>query len=73
MTRLPLFSGKELTKTLSRIGYRQVRQRGSHMRLFCPGRKSVTIPDHKIIGHGLLRKILRDAELSPSEFEKLLK
>ena len=72
MARSSLFSGRDLVKILNKLGYRQVRQRGSHMRLFCPNRKSVTVPDHKIIGPGLLRKILRDAELSSTEFKKLL-
>ena len=56
---------------LERIGYHVVRERGSHMRLSCPGRKSITVPDHKVISRGLLRKILRDVELSPEEFENL--
>ena len=72
MARLPLFSGRDLVKILNKVGYRQVRQRGSHMRLFCSSKKSVTVPDHKIIGPGLLRKILRDVELSPKEFENLV-
>lgn len=69
---LPLLSGKEVIKALAKTGYRAVRQRGSHIRLSCPAKKSVTVPDYKVIGHGLLRKILRDAELSPDEFGKLL-
>lgn len=58
---------------LGKIGYRPIRQRGSHIRLACPDRKSVTIPKHRTIGRGLLRKILRDAELSPAEFNELLR
>ncbi|HBT81854.1 hypothetical protein A2757_00275 [Candidatus Giovannonibacteria bacterium RIFCSPHIGHO2_01_FULL_48_47] len=72
MTRLPFLSGKEIIKALEQIGYRKARQRGSHIRLQCPSRKSVTVPDYKMVGRGLLRKILRDAELTPDEFTKLL-
>ena len=72
MPKLPLLSGKETIKVLEKIGYHQVRQRGSHIRLECPGRKSVTVPSHKMIGRGLLRKIIRDAELSKEEFLKYL-
>jgi predicted RNA binding protein YcfA (HicA-like mRNA interferase family) len=53
------------------MGYRVIRQRGSHMRLVCPGRKSITVPDHKVIGRGLLKRILRDAEISVAVFIKL--
>ncbi len=72
MSRIPLLSGREIISILEHIGYRKVRQRGSHIRLACPNRKSVTIPDHDIIGHGLLRKILRDAEMSREEFLKIV-
>jgi len=71
MTRLSFFEGKTIIKALAKIGYKQIRQKGSHIRLQCTGRKSITIPDH-IVGRGLLRKILRDANLSPDEFSKLL-
>lgn len=71
MSGLPIFSGRGLARILGRIGYRVVRQRGSHMRSSATRRKSVTIPDYKTIDRSLLRNILRDAELSPEEFEKL--
>lgn len=69
---LPLLSGKEIIKALQTIGYRATRQRGSHIRLACANRKSITVPNYKIVGRGLMRKILRDAELTPEEFFKLL-
>jgi predicted RNA binding protein YcfA (HicA-like mRNA interferase family) len=71
MARLPILSGKELVRILSKVGYQEVRQRGSHIRLACPGRNPVTVPNYKTIDRVLLRKILRDAELTPEEFEKL--
>jgi predicted RNA binding protein YcfA (HicA-like mRNA interferase family) len=73
MPHLPSLSSREIINALSKLGYRKVRQRGSHIRLHCDGRKPITIPDHKVIGRGLLRKILRDAEVSPKKFIKLLK
>ena len=71
MARLPLLSGRGLIKVLNKLGYREVRQRGSHVRLECPGRGPVTVPDYKLIDRSLLRKILRDAELTTNEFEEL--
>jgi len=73
MPKSPLISGKRMVKALESIGYVVVRQKGSHMRLHHPERKKVTVPDYKRIGRGLMRKILRDAEVSPKEFEQLLK
>ncbi len=42
------------------------------MRLQCPGRKSVVVPDYKTIDRLLLLKILRDAELRVGEFTESL-
>lgn len=61
-----------MIRILSRIGYAQTRQRRSHIRLECFKRKSITIPNYKTIDRLLLKKILRDAELTPEEFEKIL-
>lgn len=36
--RLPFQSGKELIRVLSKAGYSEVRQRGSHIHLSCPGK-----------------------------------
>ena len=72
MRRLPILSGKETIKILEKIGYWQARQRGSHIRLAHPFKKSITVPNYKIVSRGLLRRILRDAEISREEFEKLL-
>ncbi len=66
--KLPLLSGKELIKILSKFGYYVVRQKGSHIRLYCQNRKPVTVPNYKLIDRSLLRKILRDAEISVDEF-----
>ena len=72
MERLPILSGRDMVKSFSKLGYVVEHMRGSHMRLVCDGRKSITVPDYKTIGRGLLRKILRDAELTPMQFIKLL-
>ncbi len=71
MARLPILSGKELIHILNKLGYKEIRQRGSHIRLFCPGRKPVTVPNYKSIDRVLLKKILRDADIAAKEFEKL--
>ncbi len=72
MSALPILSGKRLIRILQKLGYHSVRQRGSHIRLECSERKSVTVPNYKTIDRSLLRKILRDAELSSEEFMNLM-
>ena len=73
MPKLPLVSGKTAVKVFIKIGYRIVRQRGSHIRLHHIDKRPLTVPDHKVLGKGLLRKLLRDAELSIEDFINLLK
>ena len=74
MPRLPSVTAKDVVRVLEGIGFEAVRQRGSHARFRHPDGRTVTVPIHsgKDIGRGLLRKILRDAELTPDEFRELL-
>ena len=57
---------------LAKLGYATTRQKGSHVRLACPGRPPVTVPMHATLDRGTLRSILRSCELSVEEFIKLL-
>jgi len=59
MAKFPILSGREIIKFLRKIGYRQIRQRGSHIRLIRPNKKPITVPNYKIVSKGLLRKIIR--------------
>ena len=70
---LPILSGKEIIKALERCGYKVVRRESSHVRLSCAGRRPVTVPDYRVVSKGLLRKILRDAMLTPQSFRNFLK
>ncbi|MGO9450421.1 MAG: type II toxin-antitoxin system HicA family toxin [Candidatus Binataceae bacterium] len=72
MIRLPVISGGDCVAALLKVGYRETRQRGSHVRLACPNRKPVTVPLHSELDRGTLRAILRTAEISPAEFSALL-
>ncbi len=60
--RLPRdLSGPELVKALSGLGYRRVRQDGSHIRLTTErgGQHHVTVPNHSPIKLGTLTGIVR--------------
>jgi len=73
VAKIPQISGKTAVKIFSKIGYSVIRQKGSHIRLHHASKKPLTVPNHKIIGKGLLRKLLRDSELTIDEFLKLRK
>jgi predicted RNA binding protein YcfA (HicA-like mRNA interferase family) len=74
--KLPVVSGRQVIRVLEHLGYQVVRQRGSHIRLrdeSDPEHLPVTVPDHRNLKSGLLRQILRDANLTVDEFVKLLR
>jgi predicted RNA binding protein YcfA (HicA-like mRNA interferase family) len=74
MTRLPSLTGKQVIKALSKAGFEIFRQKGSHVYLKHPDGRATVVPVHKSesIGRGLLRGIIKDAELGRNEFLKLL-
>jgi predicted RNA binding protein YcfA (HicA-like mRNA interferase family) len=57
MPKLPAISGEDLIRILERKGYRQVRTRGSHVRLyppdFIPAAKKVTVPLQAVMINGI--------------------
>jgi predicted RNA binding protein YcfA (HicA-like mRNA interferase family) len=69
---MPTVSGHDCIKALIKLGYRQVRQRGSHVRLVCEGRNPVTVPMHPTLDRGTLRAIIRTVEITVDEFAALL-
>jgi len=73
--KLPPVGCRQLVRALKRAGFEEQRQRGSHlhMRRATDG-KRVTVPVHKgrTVPIGTLRAILRDADISVDEFQKLL-
>jgi len=75
MSKLPSLTGKQIVKVLRRAGFIVVRQKGSHAFLRHPDGRSTLVPLHagETIGPGLLRKIIRDIEMSREEFLKLLR
>lgn len=71
---LPVVSGWAARQVFERLGWRYLRTRGSHMILEKAGSKTVlSIPDHDPVGRGLLRSLIRDAEISVEEFIQALK
>lgn len=71
--RLPVISGDALVRALRRAGWEVVRQRGSHVRLKHPDRRTpLTVPLHRELKRGTLAGILGDAGLDSDEFRQLL-
>ena len=76
MTKLPVVSGKQVIKALRKIGFVVMRQRGSHvlLRRVSAGRIiKLTVPLHKELKRGTLKRILDTAEISVKKFMDLLR
>ncbi|CAN5291312.1 type II toxin-antitoxin system HicA family toxin [soil metagenome] len=73
MPPLPVVSAKKATKVFESVGWRFYRQKGSHMIFKKRGAAiQLAIPNHKELGAGLLRGLIRDSGLSVEEFVNLL-
>lgn len=73
--KLPLLRAIELARILERLGFRCLRQRGSHMFFGHPDGRTTVVPNHpgETLDRGLLLKIVKhDLGLSRKEFRRLL-
>ena len=74
MTRLPRVTGAHVVRSLRKVGFTVVRQRGSHVILKHPDGRGTVVPVHsgETIGVGLLSKIQRDIGIDREKFIGLL-
>lgn len=74
MVPLPMMKPRQVIAVIERIGFVEVRQRGSHKQFRHPDGRVTTVPDHRgrDISPNLLRKILEDIRVKPEDFLKLL-
>jgi predicted RNA binding protein YcfA (HicA-like mRNA interferase family) len=71
-SRLPVVAGADAIRALGRAGFREISQRGSHVKLRSAGGRTAIVPLHRELAPGTLRSILRQAGLSVEEFVELL-
>ena len=71
MPRLPRISGKDVIEILEKLGFKIVRQRGSHVILKKEtklGKIGCVVPLHKELAIGTLKGILKQADVEIEEF-----
>jgi len=70
--KLPLATGERMCKIVSKLGFGMVHQHGSHTVWKHKDGRTTTIPVHpgKELPRGLIRKILKDIDLSVEEYAK---
>lgn len=67
MPDYPALSGAEIIQALERLGFEQVRQRGSHV-VLRRGERGCVVPLHREVKRGTLGGIVRQAGVTPDEF-----
>jgi len=71
MPELRRVSGRDAIRALEKLGFEQVRQRGSHVMLkkqTPTGDVGCVVPLHRDLAIGTLRGILKQAGVTPEEF-----
>jgi len=71
MPKFPGLSGKEIVRALEKLGFHVARQSGSHI-LMKRDEKGCVVPKHKEVKVGTVNGILRQAAISPEEFQQAL-
>ena len=67
MPKLPVLSGKELIDILVRLGFEEIRQKGSHVslqKIIGDKKFRTVVPLHKELAKGTLRDILNQCGLN---------
>ena len=74
MVKLPVLKPRQVIAAIERIGFVEIRQRGSHKQFRHPDGRQTTVPDHRgrDISPNLLRKILEDIRVKAEEFQMLI-
>ena len=74
MSKLPVLSGREAVRAFERVEYLEDRQTGSHiiLRQTHPPFRRLSVPNHKELAKGTLRKLIREAGLTVERFCELL-
>lgn len=74
MVKIPLICGREAVRVFTLFGWIAERQKGSHISMSKPDVPQIlTIPDHKELGVGILRGLIRTAGITVDEFVRALK
>lgn len=67
MPDYPVLAGADIIKALERLGFVQIRQKGSHV-VLRRGATGCVVPLHREVKRGTLGGIVRQAGVTPDEF-----
>jgi predicted RNA binding protein YcfA (HicA-like mRNA interferase family) len=74
MARLPVLKPREVVRVLEKLGFIEVRQRGSHKQYRHADGRCTTVPFHgsRDVSPLLLKQIIKNTRITPEEFAKHL-
>lgn len=74
MTRLRIVDFATMKRLLIRLGFAEVRQKGSHVLFRHADGRTTTVPCHpgRDLARPLIHEILREIEISPEQYHQLL-
>jgi predicted RNA binding protein YcfA (HicA-like mRNA interferase family) len=74
MPKLPRITARQMAALLEKVGFSLTRQSGSHQIYRNAAGRRATLPFHatKILHPKVLKSIMRDAELTAEDLERLL-
>lgn len=74
MDRINPLPSKKVIKALEKIGFSQIRQKGSHLFMRHPDGRTTLITVHpgEDIGKGMIRKIISDLKITREEWFELI-
>ena len=74
LSKLKPVEAERIVKALAKIGFKSIRQHGSHLVMKHPDGRITVVPVHKgeELGRGILRKIAKDAKISREELMQIL-
>lgn len=70
MPKLPQISGKEMGRTLIRLGFSFKSQKGSHLK-YVRGREIIVVPNHRVLRKGTMHRVLKQLNLSIEKLQQL--
>jgi len=74
VAELPVVSGRIAVRAFEKAGWTYKRTTGDHMILAKPGvRNNLSIPDHRELDRGILRKLISSTGMTVDEFVELLR
>ena len=71
--KLPLLSGRQVIKTLERLGFAEVHRKGSHVKMRHEDGRMIVFPFHYELDRFTLKGALRDSDIDLDEFIKSIR